>query len=334
MRGRMSKQTDNYSALASALGFRYDMVNNVLYGQKDGYNIIIYAADSASPYLLTVHTAAKNAYGANLTREQTKALSKSVKPLGLCTQDGNNITVTISAGVGKRVKLEKMQESVAEGLTGFINFLREKGFNPCCSICGKEEEVSGYRAGGSYHHLCAECEKSMREKIATTNSPKRENVVGGIVGALLGSLLGVICIIVFSQLGYVAALSGAVMAVGVLKGYELLGGKITKKGVVICVIIMLIMAYAGDRLNWAILLYREGGGADIGYNIFECYRIFPDALAAGMIRKEAYIMDIVLIYVFLLLGAVPTISKKLKEKQEEGRMVKVGSADVPAQSSF
>ena len=51
-----------------------------------------------------------------------------------------------------------------------------------------------------------------------------------------------------------------------------------------------------------------------------------------MIRKEAYIMDVVLIYVFLLLGAVPTIRKNLKEKQEEGRMVKLESNNMSGQS--
>lgn len=58
---------------------------------------------------------------------------------------------------------------------------------------------------------------------------KKENAVGGIVGALPGSLVGVLCIILLSQMGYVAAVSGVVMAVGVLKGYELLGGKVSKK---------------------------------------------------------------------------------------------------------
>lgn len=330
----MSKQTDNYLALAAALGFRYDTENNVLYGRKDDYDIILYAVNPGNPYLLTAHTAAGNSFGAALTKEQKKELSKRAKPLGICTQEGNNITVVVNGGMGKRTKLEKAQESITQGLNAMTAYLREIGFTPCCSVCGKKEEVAAHRSGGAYCHLCAECETTMRAKLVTESKPKQENVVGGIVGALLGSLLGVVCIIILSQLGYVAALSGAVMALGVLKGYELLGGKLTKKGVVICVVIMLIMAYVGDRLNWAILLYREGGGADIGYSIFECYRIFPDALTAGVIRKEAYIMDIVLIYVFLLLGAVPTIRKKLQEKGEEGRMVKIGSANVPGQSSF
>lgn len=42
------------------------------------------------------------------------------------------------------------------------------------------------------------------------------------MGALLGSLVGVVSIIIFSQLGYVAALSGVIMAVCTLKGYEML----------------------------------------------------------------------------------------------------------------
>lgn len=57
----------------------------------------------------------------------------------------------------------------------------------------------------------------MRQKLAVAKQPKPENIVGGIVGALLGSLLGVLCIVVLGQAGYVAALSGVIMAVGVLK---------------------------------------------------------------------------------------------------------------------
>lgn len=52
---------------------------------------------------------------------------------------------------------------------------------------------------------------------------KKENVVAGVVGALLGSLLGVACIVLLGQLGYVAAVSGIVMAICTMKGYELLG---------------------------------------------------------------------------------------------------------------
>ena len=72
----------------------------------------------------------------------------------------------------------------------------------------------------------------MRSDIAMNaqqTAQKKENIVGGIVGALLGSLLGMLSVLILSQLGYVAALSGVIMAVCVLEGYEMLGGKLTKR---------------------------------------------------------------------------------------------------------
>ena len=113
------------------------------------------------------------------------------------------------------------------------------------------------------------------------------------------------------------------MAVGVLKGYELLGGRLTKKGIVICVVIMLFMTYLGDRLDWALFLYRKGGGAEAGYNVFECYRLIPPMIAEGLIDMTEYIGNLLFIYFFLLLGAIPTIRSKVKEKQREGVMAKI-----------
>lgn len=45
-----------------------------------------------------------------------------------------------------------------------------------------------------------------------------------------------------------------------------------------------------------------------------------------MIEMTSYAGNLLLLYVFLLLGAVPTIISKVREKQEEGKMVKIGSS--------
>ncbi len=142
--------------------------------------------------------------------------------------------------------------------------------------------------------------------------------MGGIVGALLGSLLGMLSVLILSQLGYVAALSGVIMAVCVLKGYEMLGGKLTKKAVVISVAIMILMTYFADRVDWAIILFNQGGGAEAGYSLFECYRLIPAALSAEIIDMGSYIGNLVLQYLFVALGAIPTVIGKMKEKKEEG----------------
>lgn len=325
----MSKVTDFYSQLAMSVGMRFDSENNVIYGQKEGFDLVVYAADSQVPYALTIHTAARTPGGGALMSEDFKNLSKSVSTLSVGGQSGNNITVPLMNIINQRKLRDALPERLKEAMNGLISFLKEKGCTPCCSVCGRAEEVAAYVSGTSYLHLCPDCETKMRGSAALAEqekAKKKENMIGGIVGAILGSLVGVLSIVLLSQLGYVAALSGAVMAVGVLKGYELLGGRLTKKGIVISIVVMLAMTYLGDRLDWAIRMMRDGGFGDLGYNVFECYRSVSRALKVGIIEKNVYIGNLALLYMFLLLGAVPTIINRVKEKKTEGKLAKIGSA--------
>lgn len=321
----MSKLTDFYSQLAASVGMRYDSENNVIYGQKEGFELVVYAADRQVPYALTIHTAAKTPTGTAFVSEDFKNLSKSVSTLSVGGQSGNNIAVPLMNIINQRKLRDALPERLREALNGLVAFLKERGCIPCCSVCGRAEEVTAYVSGASYLHLCPDCETKMRGSAALAEqekAKKKENMVGGIVGAVLGSLVGVLSIVLLSQLGYVAALSGAVMAIGVLKGYELLGGRLTKKGIVISIVVMLAMTYFGDRLDWAIRMVQEG----IGDNVFSCYRAVSRALKVGIIEKNAYLGNLALLYMFLLLGAVPTIINRVREKKTEGRLAKIGSS--------
>lgn len=131
---------------------------------------------------------------------------------------------------------------------------------------------------------------------------RQENVVAGIVGALLGTLVGVVCTVVIGQMGYVASISGLIMAVGALKGYELLGGRLSKKGAVISSVLVLVMTYLAHRLSCAIALTDA-----LNRGVFECFRLVPDLVDLGVIEGRAYWADLGMLYLFTLLGAVPTI---------------------------
>ncbi|MBD5170105.1 MAG: hypothetical protein HDT20_08340 [Oscillibacter sp.] len=131
---------------------------------------------------------------------------------------------------------------------------------------------------------------------------KKENVVGGIVGAFLGSLLGVACIVIVGQMGYVASICGLVMAVCSLKGYELLSGGMSKKGAVISSVVILLMTYLAHQLDWAISVasaWDEG--------IFDCFRAIPYLREAGYIEGGSYWGGLAMLYIFTLVGAVPTV---------------------------
>lgn len=74
---------------------------------------------------------------------------------------------------------------------------------------------------------------------------------------------------------------------------------------------------------WAIILLRDVGGADADFGIFECYRLVPYALAKDIINVTGYIGNLIFLYAFVALGAVPVVRSKLKKKKEEGIIIRL-----------
>lgn len=321
----MSKLLQNYEQIATTLGLRLDGAKKVIYGQRNGFELIIYAENSQYPYNFTVVTAAKSQIG-TLTKEDCKQFAKGEKAVSVLAQNGNEINMTL---IGKG-KVEKICESINSGLNAMTSFLKSKGFVSCCVFCGQSAEEStgtaAYDAGGHYMQLCPDCAGRVRNNAALAKQQKQqkgENMVGGIVGALLGSLIGVVCIVLFGQMNRVAAISGVIMAVCTIKGYEMLGGKLTKKGVVVSVVMMVVMTYIGSCLDWGVTIARE-----LEVDFFTGVNLIPALLAEGVIDKTSYWYNLILLYAFTLLGAVPTVRANLKERKQEETFGQIGSSNM------
>ena len=132
--------------------------------------------------------------------------------------------------------------------------------------------------------------------------PQVDNMALGTVGALAGSLAGVLCIVLLGRLGIASALSGAVMAVCTLVGYRKLGGALTVRGIAICVAIMLVMIFVGDYIDWAFVVSEQ-----LGYGFFESLGEIPRLLEHGNIESAGYFGNLVRLYLFAAIGAVPTV---------------------------
>lgn len=134
-------------------------------------------------------------------------------------------------------------------------------------------------------------------------APVSENMITGIIGAIIGAAIGGAAIILLSRLGYVAAISGAILAVCTLKGYALLGKQLSTKGIIICIILILITPYLADRLDWAIVI-RE---SDPSYTIGEAFSAVPMYITVGAIEMSSYIMNLAMVYIFAAIGAFGTL---------------------------
>lgn len=150
-----------------------------------------------------------------------------------------------------------------------------------------------------------------KQAVAVAETGKKENVFTGIIGAMLGAVLGGGCIILLSQLGYVASVSGLVLAFCTLKGYELLGRKLSKKGVIICILLVLVTPYIADRLDWAIVVMQEF--SDYNITLLEAFAGIPALISEGVIDSGDYIKNLLMIYGFAALGAFSTLRNSVEK---------------------
>lgn len=317
----MSKLTKNYEQLAVETGLRFDAARNVLYGQRDGYALMVYAANPAYPYLLTISVSAKTSMG-NMDKAETKQFARQEKSVVSLSQEGNVVKMALRSVQNQK----KLQEYVINGINMLIPYLRGRGFVPCCQFCGQETESAAYEVGGDYMQLCPDCAGRLRQDIslaAKQKQQRKENLIGGIVGAFLGSVIGILCIVVFGQMNRIAVVSGIIMAICTIKGYELVGGKLTKKGVVISVIMMLIMTYLGNSIDWGITIARE-----LDTDIFTGIELIPALIERGIIEKTSYIYNLILLYAFTLGGAIPTIRANLNERKQESTFGQIGATNI------
>ena len=150
--------------------------------------------------------------------------------------------------------------------------------------------------------FCENCGVALPQ--SAVSGKKTENVVTGFVGALIGGAIGGASIVLLSQLGYIAAISGLILAVCALKGYELLGSQLGVKGIIICIALMLVTPYIADRINWAIVILKSFPEANITFG--EAFAAVLAVIADSELMGE-YIKNLLMIYGFAILGAFSTL---------------------------
>lgn len=158
----------------------------------------------------------------------------------------------------------------------------------------------------------------------------RDNVIAGTVGAFLGSLIGVACIVILSKLGYVSAVSGVVMAVCAIKGYALLGGRLTKRGTVISGLFILVMTYIATKLCFALAVIEV---ATEEVSFFLVYQSIGRFLEDSELRR-IFLGELALQYLFTLIGGIPTLISSLREPVKRPESPDEPGEQPPIQGEF
>lgn len=162
--------------------------------------------------------------------------------------------------------------------------------------------------------FCENCGAEVKECAEVQTAPaevvKPDNFLTGIVGALIGAALGAASIVLLSQLGFVASISGLILAVCTMKGYELLGGRLSTRGIIVSIVLILVTPYIADRIDWAIVILKEFPELTFA----EAFAALPLLLEEEAIEMGEYIKNLLLIYGFAALGAFGTLKQAIKKK--------------------
>ncbi len=303
--------------LAKETGLMQDKTSGTLFGIYGGYNVCM-VPDSRRNSFDIVLSVSRG--GSPVSQADFQPLVNGCEEVEGCTVMGHKVTLTTKANTWSQKKCLQNAKTALERTVGYLSY---NSFANCCQQCGSPDGVASYFIGG-VAHLCPRCfgELSIRSgQKRQEEQLKAENVLGGAVGALLGSLLGVLSIVVLAQLGYVAVISGIIMAICTLKGYELLGGKLSTTGIIISVAIMALMVYMGDRVNWAIEVAKA-----FEMDFFSAFRAVHLVInSAGSEVSGEYTANLVLQYLYVALGAIPTVISNRKNKKLKSAVYALGS---------
>lgn len=290
--------------------FKLDDKSLSTFGTKRGFQFIVTAEGNLYKIIFSLTT------GTFPNISDLKRLVKESKNIANVAVRGYRVELTSKGGLTTAATVSKINAAIEDA----VNFFNANGYDTCCEKTGEVSEVNGYVVSGIPQLLSASsfAEESSKLTLNEQNlSQKGENLIGGIVGALFGSLIGVAVIVIIAQLGYVSVWSGVVMGVCTIKGYSLLGGKLTKKGVVVSFIIMIAMIYIGNNIDWAIVIMRN-----LELDFFDAFSSVGDIVAyAGL--ENNYYRNLAMLYLFSALGAVPTVIISLKNMKNKNLAYKI-----------
>ena len=260
---------------AQRLHLTVDGESSILFGSVGGYQTMLWRNDQG----LAVMTLSLHRLGQEPDQSAIRQFVKGTRLVTGVSVRRSRVELTLNVRFGNPNQVEKLAEAVA----AVVEFLHASGYDNCCQNCGSAVETDPCIMTGVPSLLCDSCYQQLghlQEQNQQAELGKKENVVAGTVGALLGSLLGVACIVLLGQLGYVAAVSGIVMAICTMKGYELLGGRFSTVGLVVSIVLML-----------------------------------PEMLRQEIIDSSTYIGELVKLYAFTLLGAIPTAISSMRSRK-------------------
>lgn len=275
---------------------KIDRHNNV-YGMFNDYPVVVMFGRPNVDLLITINT---NGNERKLLDEYFASIQTILTNLKTVNYSDGVITISVTRG-------NELHE-VYEILNRITLKLRDLDFLPSCSTCHLNKPTSFYEYRGKLVNLCNECQDMLINDQENMIEKSSKGVIGALVGALIG---GAVWAIVY-QIGFIVALVGYLIVYLSVKGYEIMADKISKKGLVICLICSVLALFIAEYISLAVEIMKLTKLT----NVFSAFSMIPYFLSFSDIFVVV-VKDILIGLVFMAVASWQYIAKINKSLNEQ-----------------
>ena len=310
---------EELQAIASGLGLQFDEESGSIYGVQSGYLLLLHEADVKNQFRLSVSVSLN---GNPADSEENELVwddfkSESLPNLSTLSINQYLVSFVVKGAMRKSKTIEKLQTLIRD----LVDFLESHHFVQVCGYSGQEGPISLYQLGDSIFLINEESYQFLKSNLQIemdSYHSQKENVLLGTIGALLGALIGGAVALFIARLGYVAVAAGLVLGICTIKGYEMFARKLSRKGILISVVLMVVTVFLVNQIDLAMEVV-----AQLGVEFAYAFRVVNELIASGE-YPDNYFFNLGMLAVFTLVGAGISISSVWSSHKTKGTARKIG----------
>lgn len=246
----MSLQMEN----ALPDGFVFEKAQNVIHGTYRGIDLLIVPMDAENQYQIQFYANPQAIENKEGFLEYLGSMPADYPFVHHAGYNGSNLVSVFVLSKGAEDK-----DNLTAAISDLVSKCTEYGLHNCCAHCKSNSPLHAVAVDQTPLLLCDNCLSQVMGRMGGKRQ-REENVLLGLIGAIVGVLLGSVLWVVIGQIGFIAGIAGFAIVYGGMKGYELLGGRLSKAGIVICVLLSLLMVVGAEVVSIVVALYRELSG--------------------------------------------------------------------------
>lgn len=292
-------------SIATDLGLQFDGEARVMYGEREGVLLVIEGAQTKNVF--TISLSVKQGSEGDLIEDSEilwNELKEQSKAINAISSDGYLTSIVVKGGMTKGKAVETLWTAIQD----IVDFLLNHQFVQVNAETGEEGPIGLYQIGDAIFLIDDATFRAYQAEVQDTveaYEAREENFLLGILGAVIGVIIGGAVALLVARLGYVSVLAGAALGYCTIKGYEILGKKLTKKGVVVSAILMVLTVFLVNQLDYTLALMSK---LDLPFDL--SWTIVNEATFSGDVPDKFY-LNLGLLAVFTLGGAWISVKSAL-----------------------